>query len=129
MGRHAYVGLSGPLLYDYEVQAERGPADLVSSPNPILDSPFGLLLLYDDIWFLTRSLCPQNMRELPYVHFLDEEAALPTLSDIDVEGPARRLSADPVMADLYSSVQSLFRRYDRVLRTLRIDWGDVPVSG
>ena len=126
MARRAYVGLSGPLLYDYKVLAERGPADQVSSPNPILDSPFGLLLLYDEIWFLTRSLCPQNMRGLPYVHFLDEEGALPALSDIDTGIAARHLSADPTMSQRYANVSSLFRRYDRVLQTLHVDWGSGP---
>jgi hypothetical protein len=32
------------------------------SPNPILDSPFGLMLLYDELWFLTKDLCPTNLR-------------------------------------------------------------------
>jgi hypothetical protein len=98
----------------------------VSSPNPILDSPFGILLLYDEIWFLTRSLCPQNVRDLSYVRFLDEEGALPSLADIDVDTAAGRLSADPTMQERYAAVTGLFRRYDRVLQTSRVDWGSGP---
>ena len=45
--------------------------DLQSSPNPILESPMGLLILYDEIVFLCRSLCPDNMRALPYVKYVD----------------------------------------------------------
>jgi hypothetical protein len=67
--RIAYVGLSTPVFYDYKYSARETNADTRSSPNPILDSPYGLLLLYDEIWFLTRSLCPDNMRDLPYVNF------------------------------------------------------------
>lgn len=70
--RRAYIGLSTPIGYDYKNQATKTKADTYSSPNPILDSPFGLLLLFDELVFLTRSLCPENMRRLPYVSFLDE---------------------------------------------------------
>jgi hypothetical protein len=74
--RRAFVGLSTPLGFDYRNPATRTQADRSSSPNPILESPYGLLLLFDEIVFLTRSLCPENMRHLPYVRFLDEEQAL-----------------------------------------------------
>lgn len=122
MTRIAHVGLSGPLLYDYEHPAERGPADTQSSPNPILDSPYGLLLLYDEIWFLSRSLCPQNMRELGYVRFLDEEGAAPDLANVDISLPYEAIHADPEASARLHRVTSLFSRYDRVLRTMRIDW-------
>ena len=80
--RRAYIGLSTPIAFDYQTTASKTKADLSSSPNPILESPFGLLLLFDELWFLTRSLCPQNMRKVPYVHFLDEEGLLADLSDL-----------------------------------------------
>jgi hypothetical protein len=124
--RIAYVGLSGPLFYDYGRAAERGPADLGSSPNPILDSPFGLMLLFDQIWFLTRSLCPQNMRELDYVRFLDEEEALPSLGDIDVSAAAAQINRDPTYPQRERTVGSLFTRYQRVLQSMGIDWGPAP---
>ena len=50
--RIGYIGLSTPLAYDYSVDARRAPSDLHSSPNPLLDSPYGLMLLYDELWFL-----------------------------------------------------------------------------
>lgn len=81
--RIAYIGLSAPFCYDYLHYASKAPSDDTPvSPNPILESPFGLLLLYDEIWFLCRSLCPENMREIPYVRFLDESGKLPSLKDI-----------------------------------------------
>ncbi|MCI8485110.1 MAG: hypothetical protein HFH41_12350 [Lachnospiraceae bacterium] len=70
--RIAYIGLSYPLLYDYQNQAKRSGNDLSDSPNPIIESPLGLMILYDELWFLCKSLCPSNMRKLPYVRYVDE---------------------------------------------------------
>lgn len=53
--------------------APAGAADPGSSPNPIYDSPPALALLYDEIWFLCKSLCPASMRDLPFVHYVLEE--------------------------------------------------------
>lgn len=70
--RIAYIGISYPLLYDYKHQADRSVNDLLDSPNPIIESPLGLIVFYDEILFLCRSVCPNNMRSLPYVKFVDE---------------------------------------------------------
>lgn len=70
--RAAYIGISYPLLYDYRHQAEKCSNDLSDSPNPIIESPLGLITLFDELLFLCRSLCPNNMRNLPYVKFVDE---------------------------------------------------------
>lgn len=70
--RTAYIGVSYPLLYDYRHQANTSPNDLVDSPNPIIESPLGLMIFYDEILFLCKSVCPSNMRNLPYVKFVDE---------------------------------------------------------
>ena len=66
MRRTAFVGLSGPLAYDYKA-VERG-----REPTPILEGALGLLLCYDEIVFLTPGLCPPNMRNLDYVSFLSD---------------------------------------------------------
>lgn len=70
--RTAYIGLSYPLFYDYKHQANRTLNDLSDSPNPIIESPLGLLIFYDELLFLCKSVCPNNMRNLPYVKFVDE---------------------------------------------------------
>ncbi len=70
--RAAYIGISYPLLYDYGHQAEKAKNDLSDSPNPIIESPLGLMVLYDELLFLCRSICPNNMRGLPFVKFIDE---------------------------------------------------------
>lgn len=70
--RIAYIGLSYPLLYDYRNKARLTENDLTDSPNPIIESPLGLMILYDELWFLCESICPDNMRNLPYVRFIDK---------------------------------------------------------
>lgn len=70
--RIAYIGLSYPLLYDYKNPAILSDNDLTDSPNPIIESPLGLMILYDELWFLCESVCPNNMRNLPYVKFVDK---------------------------------------------------------
>lgn len=79
MTRKAFVGLAGPVFYDYQNLASKTQEDTYSSPNPILDSPAALILLYDEIWFLSRSLCPQSMRNLDFVRFLLEDSTTSNL--------------------------------------------------
>jgi len=73
--RRAFVGFSSPIGYDYAEPAEKTKNDKGSSPNPILFGSMGIFTLYDEIWFACKSLCPNNMRELKYVKFLDEHSA------------------------------------------------------
>jgi hypothetical protein len=82
--RKAFIGLSTPIGFDYQNHATQAKADTYSSPNPVLDSPFGLLLLFDELVFLSRSLCPENMRALPYVSFLDEGNIFPKVTEEEV---------------------------------------------
>jgi hypothetical protein len=80
--RRGYIGISSPVAYDHGYKFHIGPAEVpghywafynaLPYPNPILECPYGLLLLYDEIWFLSRSLCPKNMHGLPYVKFVLE---------------------------------------------------------
>lgn len=67
--RKAFIGLSSPVGYNYNNGLEKK----FGKPNPIIDSPMGLFLFYDEIWFINRRTCPINCENLPYVKFLDEE--------------------------------------------------------
>ncbi|WP_346986575.1 hypothetical protein [Chryseobacterium sp. POE27] len=73
--RKAFVGLSSPIGYNYGNNFE----EKHNKPNPLLDSPMGLFLFYDEIWFANRRVCPLNCENLPYVKFLDEEYYLNNL--------------------------------------------------
>ncbi len=62
--RKAFVGLSGPLFYDY--------ANMMTDkfPNPVLEAPMGLSLLFDEIIFLDERVCPKNMHDLDFIKIL-----------------------------------------------------------
>lgn len=68
VGERAYIGLSSPIAYDWD--QETTPR---RSPNPLLEAPVGLSLLYDELWFYDPVVCPQNMRELNFVRFVTDE--------------------------------------------------------
>lgn len=126
--RVAFVGLSTPLFYDYRNPAGRAIADMQSSPNPILDSPFGIFLLFDEIWFLCRSLCPKNMRDLPYVKFLDESGKLPSLSDCESKANnlAETVTADPGFYKQYQEYYDTFKIYRETVKRVGIHWEAAP---
>jgi hypothetical protein len=64
--RIAYVGASGPIKYDYKHTLNSG------YPNPILESPLGLMAVYDEIVFLHESICPKTMQKLDFIRFLSD---------------------------------------------------------
>lgn len=72
----ALVGLTGPIGYHYDVENEFG------FPNPILESPTALMLLYDEICFVHPKVCPKNMRDLDYVKFLSDREDLRKYRDL-----------------------------------------------
>lgn len=74
MTRRAYIGVSGPLAYDYKNTGDTFDSRENSAPNPLLEDSLGLIVCYDELVFLSRHLCPRNMRELPYVSFLNDRS-------------------------------------------------------
>lgn len=74
--KKALIGLSTPIGYSYRNNIEK----LKGQPNPIIDSPIGLFLFYDELWFVNRRTCPINCQNLSYVKFLDEEYDLSKLN-------------------------------------------------
>lgn len=69
----AFIGLAGPLGYDYENEAPIAGTNDYSSPNPVLENVLGLLICYDEIKFLSPQFCPADMRDLPYVSFVSDD--------------------------------------------------------
>jgi hypothetical protein len=117
MRRIGYVGLSTPIYYDYKYMASQAPSDDSSSPNPILEGAFGALLLYDELWFLCRSLCPENMRQLRYVKFLDEAGDAPDIDPKWLQDPEDVFSAE-ALSDFAESSSS----YKKVKDQAHIHW-------
>jgi len=116
--RKAFIGLSSPIFWDYRHLAQKVPSDVKSHPNPILESPFGLLLLFDEIYFLCRSLCPQNMRNLDYVHFLDEENLIP-----DKGESGYFYSLLETLIDKKFNGEEIKFIFNRNIKELKNDWG------
>ncbi len=61
------IGVSSPVGYFYARASEKG------RPAPVLETPTSYCLLYDEVWFFSRLICPYNMEGLSFVHFVDEE--------------------------------------------------------
>lgn len=102
--RIAYIGLSYPISYDYRNQAPLSENDTWDSPNPIIESPLGLMILYDELWFLCESLCPSNMRGLPYIKYVDKlypdlyyEGAELFIKDVDLKLDYRGLGYSDIL--------------------------------
>jgi hypothetical protein len=115
--RVGLVRLSSPLFYDYSVEAFGRDG----SPNPILDSPFGLMLLYDELWFLTKDLCPKNLRGASFVRILDEEGALPDLDGLDDPEPASQQ-----IKAMYEQFQPSAKSFYGIVDEMRMSWPARP---
>lgn len=109
--RIAYIGLSYPTFYDYLHLAGKTSNDISSSPNPILESPWGLMILYDELWFLCESLCPNNMRKLPYVKFVDQ-----MFSDLKIN------NIENDESNVYPYDYSEKVSYDNVMDKMKLDF-------
>lgn len=126
--RRVLIGLSSPLGYYYDLEAKKG------YPGPILEGPLGYFLFYDEIWFINRKLCPYNMVNLPYVHFVDEELLKEGLPRDFTKGTKTppRLSRFP-FAEWTKQVQETFisgARFDNHARTQRLgELAVVPTPG
>lgn len=72
MKRRAYIGLSSPTAYYYDHDQRYFKEEW--RWNPILESPQGLITLFDELWFLNRSLCPISFRNEKYVKYIDEDS-------------------------------------------------------
>ena len=116
--RIAYIGLSYPLFYDYENRARRCKNDHMSSPNPIIESPMGLLVLYDELVFLCRSMCPNNMRNLPYIKFVDE--IFPSIYLEDIKNMSESMANKFIIQK-----NDKFLGYGKMRDLMGINWGGV----
>ncbi|WP_119080863.1 hypothetical protein [Chitinophaga alhagiae] len=128
--RIAYYGLSSPIFYDYKIQVDKTHNDTSDSPNPILDSGFGTILLFDEIWFFCRSLCPQNMRNLPYVKFLDDflddSFDLTKLDAINIDRIWNELGGEIGTETREFNLHENFRIYRDVVSRVGIHWEAAP---
>jgi hypothetical protein len=126
--RVAYYGLSSPIFYDYKVQADKTQNDTWDSPNPVLDSGFGTILLFDEIWFFCESLCPQNMRKLPYVKFVDTLLDGKIFENINVDKIWKDYGGEEGTANREFRLHENFKIYRDVVSQIGVNWDAAPDS-
>jgi hypothetical protein len=119
--RRAFIGLGSPLFYDYKSPAHCTENDRSSSPNPVLDASTGLMLLYDELWFLCESLCPQNLRGRSFVKYVDREGLLSGFNQSQITWDRFQLTA--VQEDRRKKAFSIYRE---VIRRAGINWDASP---
>lgn len=126
MKRRAYIGLSSPSAYFYDHDKQY----FKKEPwrwNPILESPQGLITLFDELWFLSRALCPVSLRNENYVKFLDEDSdyipLIKGLTEILNSNSLDGIVQDSPFIDQYIDIQSdypseQFKRYRQVIENV-----------
>lgn len=124
--RIAYYGLSSPIFYDYKTKSTKADSDTYSSPNPILDSAFGTIILFDELWFFCESLCPQNLRGLPYVKYLDDIIDLSTLNEINTKSIWNSFGGEQQTYIRDDKMRSSFQIYWDVVRQVGVTWEAAP---
>lgn len=127
------MGLSSPTAYFYDHGREYFREEW--RWNPILESPQGLVTLFDEIWFLSRALCPVSLRDEQYVKFLDEDSDFVrlikgvshTFENEGLEGLTKENQfIDEIVRLDYEYASEQFRRYDKVIEHV---YGRQPGKG
>lgn len=133
MKRRAYIGLSSPTAYFYDHNREYFQEQW--DWNPILESPQGLITLFDEIYFLTRPLCPVSLRNESYVKFLDEDSDYtPLIKGIASTFMNEKLDGlikenqfiEEIVRLDYNYASEQFRRYNEVIQHV---YGREPGEG
>lgn len=122
--RIAYYGLSSPVFYDYSVTHEKSKNDVVSSPNTILDSGFGSIILFDEIWFFCKSLCPFNMRNLPFVKFLDDEVKAHSIFNLKELFKLELEKKEKELSNIDTRIKDLSKHFNSLRSNIGINWED-----
>ncbi|MGW3627117.1 hypothetical protein [Streptomyces sp. NPDC000880] len=94
--RRAFLGRFAPAYYDL---ANRHQVQGRDEPNAVLENAVGLMLCYDELWFLRRQDCPAGMQELDFVHFVEDDSALLSIATEAYE--QARQSFPPTPPDIY----------------------------
>ena len=81
--RTAFIGMAGPVAYDYKNLLSGFLNQDGRVPNPVLEDVSGLSILYDELVFYSRELCPADMQNLHFVRFLDEELSLQSTACVE----------------------------------------------
>lgn len=107
--RIAYLGLSYPIRFDTTIYTKSwmGYSPLLGNTFPIIESPWGLMLLYDELWFLCKDVCPLNMRDCSFVKFVTD--LFPKIDYQKLFEDARSMVDKP--RNIYDSMDEHFRAF------------------
>jgi hypothetical protein len=114
--------LSSPIFYDYRTEAPKSAVDDTSHPNPILDGALGSMILYDELWFFTESLCPVNLRGRPFVKYLDKNIDVTILTTIDIELVRDRLGWAKGDEVREGRVRDMVKDYSGIVKSVGVHW-------
>lgn len=122
--RRALLGRFAPALFD---DANTHQLYGHSRANAVLENVIGLMLCYDELWFLHRDLCPADMQDLDFVRFVSDDADLSrTAREVFREGqdvvrrPFAELTDDTQRPQLLSAAaEGDYRRFSEWLASLR----------
>ncbi|MEU2675022.1 hypothetical protein ABZ622_40710 [Streptomyces sp. NPDC007164] len=96
--RRAFIGRFAPSALD---MANPHQVEGQSIANAVLENAVGLMLCYDELWFLRREDCPADMQQLDFVHFVSDEAHLrKTAAEASAAG------REVLMQHVYEDVES-----------------------
>lgn len=110
--RIAYIGLSYPIRFDITPSIKSW---LITSPElwkekfPIIESPWGLMLLYDELWFLCKDVCPHNMRECSFVKYVVD--LFPKIDYNQLFDNAKKISNKP--KNVYASMDEHYHEFQK----------------
>ncbi|MEU6510569.1 hypothetical protein [Streptomyces sp. NPDC046942] len=100
--RRAFLGHFAAAFYD---EANPHKVDGRDVPNAVLENATGLMLCYDELWFLNRRQCPADMQDLDFVKFVsDHDDMKRTADEVLQEGfhqAARRITWDIIPPEQY----------------------------
>lgn len=107
--RIAYLGLSYPIRFDTTINTKSwmGYSPLLGKTFPIIESPWGLMLLYDELWFLCKDVCPHNMRECSFVKYVTD--LFPNIDYQKLYDAAKNMTNKP--QNVYDSMDDHFRAF------------------
>ncbi|BDS11491.1 hypothetical protein [Aureispira anguillae] len=123
--RIAFYGSSSPIFYDYsKPNAQLSSQGLL--PNPILDSAWGTMILFDELWFLAEELCPKNLKSLPYIKFLTNEIDFNHLKDLNTNAIWENLGKEKQKYFEQKKLNESLGQYQEVVDSLGSTWEISP---
>ena len=84
-------------------------------PNPILESPLGLMTLYDKIVFLDPAVCPKTMQNLDFVEFFSDKSDIKDFHEKMVQEIIEPQNEDR----LKEKFETIVKFYDQVFANMK----------